>query len=346
MSSLMKKGDLCLVTGVSGYLASWLAKDLLERGYRVRGTVRRLDDESRNVALGAILPGAELVAADLRDSRGWREVMEGVDWVFHVASPQAVPSETDRTGGAVSGTEFVLSAAFASETVRKVVVTSSEAAIAYGYPRSRQHFTEDDWTDLSGAAGRFDYFRSKTLAEKLAWEMAGDPARNPRGVPLATICPGFILGPSLVPWARYSLQTIKGMIERKPPFSLDMMGHSVDVRDCAAMHIAVMDKPETAGRRHFCFSMVGKMVETPRLIRELYGARGLNPSTFVIPTWLLFLMKPFNSDIGAIYGKLGHANVYETKWPDVYSYRYTDPRVSIRDTIESMAAYGWITLRH
>jgi hypothetical protein len=57
-------------------------------------------------------------------------------------------------------------------------------------------------------------------------------------------------------------------------------------------------------------------------------------------------MKPFNSDIGAIYGKLGHANVYETKWPSVYSYRYTDPRVSIRDTIESMAAHGWITLRH
>lgn len=341
----MAKGDLCLVTGVSGYLGSRLARDLLERGFRVRGTVRRLDDAERNRVLCGILPGIELAAADLRAPGGWAAAMAGVDWVFHVASPQAVPTETDRTGGALSGTEFVLAAAFAAGTVKKIVVTSSEAAIAYGYPRSRRHFTEDDWTDLSGAAGRFDYFRSKTLAERLAWDMARDPLRNPRGVPLATVCPGFIIGPSLVPWARYSLQTIKDMIDRKPPFSIDMTGHSVDVRDCAAMHIAVMDDAATDGRRHFCFGMVGKVVETPRIIRALYGRRGLNPGTFVLPTWVLFLLKPFVADIGVLYGKLGHANVYETKWPGVYAYRHTDPRASIRDTIESMAAHGWITLR-
>lgn len=68
--------------------------------HRVRGTVRGLEDETRNAALSAILPGAELAAADLRDSGGWREAMDGVDWVFHVASPQAVPSETDRTSAA------------------------------------------------------------------------------------------------------------------------------------------------------------------------------------------------------------------------------------------------------
>ncbi len=200
MASLMRKGDLCLVTGVSGYLASWLAKYLLEEGYRVRGTVRRLDDPARNDAVRNILPGIELVAADLRVRDGWTEAMAGVDWVFHVASPQAVPTESHRTEGAVSGTEFVLAAAFGSDTAKKVVVTSSEAAIAYGYPRSRQHFTEDDWTNLDGDAGRFDYFRSKTLAERLAWDLARDRNLNPRAVPIATICPGFILGPSLVPW--------------------------------------------------------------------------------------------------------------------------------------------------
>lgn len=345
MSGIMAKGDLCLVTGVSGYLASWLAHDLLAAGFRVRGTVRSLDDVRRNEALQAILPGVDLVAADLRRRDGWAQAVAGCRWVFHVASPQAVPSETDRTGGAVAGTEYLLAAAFAEASVEKVVLTSSEAAIAYGYPRSRQRFTEDDWTDLSGDAGRFDYFRSKTLAERLAWEMARDPARNPRGVPLATICPGFIIGPSLVPWARYSLQTIRDMIDRKPPFALDMMGHSVDVRDCAAMHVALMDNPATAGHRHFCFGMVGKMVETPRIIRNLYSSRGLKPGTLVMPTWLLFLMKPFNADIGAIYGKLGHPNVYETKWPGVYRYNHVDPRETIRDTIESMVQHGWIALK-
>jgi nucleoside-diphosphate-sugar epimerase len=304
--------------------------------------VRNVGDDERNRQLLAILPGVELVAADLRDSAGWTEAMEGVDWVFHVASPQAVPTETDRTGGAVSDTEFVLAAALAAPSVRKVVLTSSEAAIAYGYPRSKTLYTEDDWTDLSGPAGRIDYFRSKTLAEKLAWEMTNDPRRNPRRVALATVCPGFILGPSLVPWARYSLQTIKGLIDRNPPFSLDMMGHSVDVRDVALMHIAVMDNSETAGNRHFCFGITGKMVELSRTIRELYGDRGLRPTTFVMPTWILGLLRFAVPDIGGIYGKLGHKNEYLTKHPGIYRYAYTDQHQSVRDTIESMVQHGWL----
>ncbi|WP_051960540.1 NAD-dependent epimerase/dehydratase family protein [Devosia riboflavina] len=345
MTNLMKPGDLCLVTGVSGYVASWLAKDLLDQGFRVRGTVRNIGYDERNRQLLDILPGVELAAADLRNRSGWAEAMQGVDWVFHVASPQAVPTETDRTGGAVSGTEFVLAAAFATPSVRKVVVTSSEAAIAYGYPRSKTLYTEDDWTDLSGGAGRIDYFRSKTLAERLAWEMARDSRRNPRHVPLTTVCPGFILGPSLVPWARYSLQTIKGMIDRNPPFSLDMMGHSVDVRDVALMHIAVMNNPSTDGHRHFCFGVTGKMVELPRIIRELYGERGLKPSTFVMPTWILGLLRFVVTDISGIYGKLGHKNEYRTKYPGVYRYAYTDQRRSVRDTIDSMEKHGWLSLK-
>jgi hypothetical protein len=87
MTSLMKANDLCLVTGVSGYLASWIAKDLLEKGFRVRGTIRSLRDESKLQTMRRLLPGVELVAADLRSP---------CQWIFHVASPQAVPSEKDR----------------------------------------------------------------------------------------------------------------------------------------------------------------------------------------------------------------------------------------------------------
>src|SRR5262245_6567686 len=108
MESVVKEGDLCLVTGASGYLGSWTAKYLLEQGFRVRGTVRSLDDKARNETLRQLLPGIELVAADLREEEGWGAAVSGVKWVFHVASPQAVKSERDRTGGAVSGTRFVL----------------------------------------------------------------------------------------------------------------------------------------------------------------------------------------------------------------------------------------------
>src|SRR5262245_12697218 len=99
----MNKGDLALVTGVSGYLASWLAKQLLAQGYRVRGTLRNFDDAARIATLRSLLPGVELVAADLRREQGWSSAIDEARWIFHVASPQAVPSERDRTSGAISG---------------------------------------------------------------------------------------------------------------------------------------------------------------------------------------------------------------------------------------------------
>jgi nucleoside-diphosphate-sugar epimerase len=179
-SGVMQPGDLCFVSGVSGYLGSWIAKELLDGGFRVRGSVRSLGDTERVAALRKLLPGVELIAADLRREEGWSRAIAGCRWVFHVASPQAVKSESDRTGGALSGTRFLLTAAAADPVVQKVVVTSSEAAIAYGHPRSKRHFDESDWTDLGGLDRRADYHRSKTLAERWAWDWADDVKLNPR----------------------------------------------------------------------------------------------------------------------------------------------------------------------
>ncbi|WP_261540451.1 NAD-dependent epimerase/dehydratase family protein [Burkholderia multivorans] len=342
----MKIGDLCLVTGVSGYLASWIAKQLLDQGFRVRGTVRTLGDESRNNALRRLLPGIALVAADLRSPQGWAEAVTGVRWVFHVASPQAVPSERDRTGGAVAGTRHLLQAALASASVEKIVLTSSEAAIAYGHPRAKQHFTEDDWTVLDGPAGKNDYFRSKTLAERLAWDMVSDRSANPGGIPLAVINPSFIAGPSLVPWGRFSLDLVKNVAEGRIPAFPDMVNYAVDVRDCAVMHIAIMDDPAANGHRHFSFGAVGKMVRIAQVIREQYADRGFAPRARVIPTWVLGVARLFSSQVGSLYSKLSQPNVYETKWPDVYRYRYRDFDQIIVDSMDSMLAHGWIKPRH
>lgn len=136
----MQPGDLCFVSGVSGFLGSWIAKELMDGGFRVRGSVRSLGDADRVAALRNLLPGVEWVAADLRMEDGGRQALAGCQWVFHVASPQAVKSESDRTGGALSGTRFLLTAAAAAAepTVQTVVVTSSEAAIAYGHRYARR----------------------------------------------------------------------------------------------------------------------------------------------------------------------------------------------------------------
>jgi dihydroflavonol-4-reductase len=288
------------------------------------------------------LPGLELVAADLRSPDGWAAAVVDVEGVFHVASPQAVPSERDRTGGAVEGTRHVLQAAMASQSVAKIVLTSSEAAIAYGHPRAKQYFTEADWTVLDGAAGKNDYFRSKTLAERLAWEMVANVQINPRGIPLSVINPGFIAGPSLVPWARFSLDLIKNLAEGRIPAVPDMLTHVVDVRDCAGMHIALMANPATNGHRHFSFSTEGKMVRMAEVIAARYAKQGYAPRTRVIPTWLLGLIGVFSSQVGGLYSKLGQANQYETRWPDVFHYQYRDFDQIIADSMDSMFAHAWL----
>lgn len=343
MNAMMNKGDLCLVTGASGYLGSWIAKLLLDEGFRVRGTIRSLNDPDRVAAIRAILPGIELVAADLRAPAGWDEAANGVRWVFHIASPQAVPSEKDRTGGAVQGTEYLMRAALASPSVEKIVLTSSEAAIAYGFPRSKQRFTEDDWTVLDGAAGKNDYFRSKTLAERLAWNLVRDPAANPRRVPMAVINPSFIAGPSLVPWGRFSLDMLGNIATGRIPALPDMVNHVIDVRDCAAMHIALMQNPAADGHRHFAFAATGRMTDMTDAIRAHYGHLGFSPKSRTIPTWLLRMIAPFSGQVGSMVSKLGGANLYVPRNPDIYRYRYTDPDQIIRDSMDSMIEHGWLT---
>ncbi len=336
----MKQGDLCLVTGVSGYLGSWLAHELLKDGMRVRGTVRNVDDTKKTDVVRGLLPGVELVSADLRKADGWQEAVAGCQWIFHVASPQAVPGETDRTGGAVSGTEYVMRAALAEASVQKIVVTSSEAAIAYGFPRSKKVFTEDDWTRVNGPAGRSDYFRSKTLAEQLAWTLAGHPQVNPRQVPLTTICPSFIAGPSLVPWGRYSLESIKGVADGGVPVLPDIVNRVVDVRDCARMHIALMSNPATNGHRHFSFGIETSQKTMLDAMRKHYGHLGYGKKTRIAGHWLIGTVGLFMGDAAAIASKVGVKTRYETLWPGVYQYQYTDFEAVLRASMESLFQHG------
>jgi nucleoside-diphosphate-sugar epimerase len=341
----MEVGDLCLVTGVSGYVGSWIAKILTEQGFRVRGTVRNLADREKVTLVTALLPDVELVAADLRATEGWNRAVEGVRWVFHVASPPAVVSEQDCTGGAVQGTEYLMGAALAEESVEKIVLTSSEAAIAYGFPRAKQRFTEDDWTVLTGAAGKNDYFRSKTLAEKSAWKLATDKMKNPREVPLGVINPSFIAGPSLVPWGRFSLETLASLATGKTAALPDMVNHVVDVRDCAAMHIALMADAAANGRRHFSFAVTGKMTDMTDAIRKNYGHLGFKPKPWVIPTWILRAASPFSAEVGGMISKIGTANAYVPDRPDAYRYRYTDIEAIITASMDSMIGHGWLVPR-
>ncbi|CAK9256970.1 unnamed protein product [Sphagnum jensenii] len=339
ISEQMQPGDLCLVTGGSGFLASWIEKYLLEGGYKVRGTVRSLQDKKLET-LRDLLPGVEFVEADLREERGWTSAVEGCKWVFHVATPQATKSEKNRTSGALSGTKHVMAAALASNTVKKIVVTSSEAAIAYGHPRSKSDFSEDDWS--IGVDKFEDYMQSKTVAEKKAWEMANDTSQNPQNIALSTINPSLVLGPTLVPWSRFSLSMIQDIAEGRIPLLPNMSLHVVDVRDCARMHIAIMHDRSTDGHRHLSFGASGKFVDLAIAIRTDYADRGFKPSTSVAPWWVLWLPSFFSKDVATIYSRIGNFQPYRTKYPEVYKYEFTSFRDIVRASMDSILEHKWI----
>ncbi len=128
------------------------------------------------------------------------------------------------------------------------------------------------------------------------------------------------------------------------PFS-PLPGHEVDVRDCVRMHIALMDDPASDGRRHFCFGTTNGMDEIARVIRENYAKIGLSPHPRQAPGWLMWLMSFVSTDIASIYSKLGHPNLYETKWPSAYHYRHIDIDASVKASIDNMLEHRWLTPR-
>jgi dihydroflavonol-4-reductase len=227
-----------------------LAAALLRDGQPVRATVRTPDGEDglRTAVRrgGADDAGLEVVVADLMADDGWKAAMAGCDEVYHVASPipAAQPNDPDELiVPAREGTLRVLRAA-RDAGARRVVLTSSFAAVGYT-PKPGAEYTEDDWTD-PGMPGLPAYPRSKTVAERAAWDLM---ASDGGSTELVVVNPTFILGPTLTTELRSSMQLVKGMLDgtlnvvRRQRFGL------ADVRDVADLHIRAMRVPAAAGQR-------------------------------------------------------------------------------------------------
>lgn len=192
-------GDLVLVTGASGFIASHIVKLLLEQGYRVRGTVRSLNDKKKVEPLRRLVPELnhklELVEADLLQEKCWFDAVKDCQYVIHTASPFPVEVPNDESlliKPAVNGTNFVLNACVQEWTrVKRVVLTSSVAAI-YGNKYVQDYkYNEKDWPHDQNL---FPYSKSKYLAEKAAWDFVQQREKN--NLPcfeLAVINPGYVM---------------------------------------------------------------------------------------------------------------------------------------------------------
>lgn len=307
MESSGERIQTVLVTGGSGFLGGWCLVELLRRGYRVRTTVR---DAARERAVRAGLEAAagdggdraSVVVADLSRDDGWQEAVAGCDRVLHVASPfpSTQPSDPDELiVPAREGTLRVLRASL-DAGVERVVVTSSVAAIRNRRDGRPGPLTEEDWTDPTNPR-LTPYTRSKTIAERAAWELVRERGESER---LAVVNPGAILGPLRGEGRSYSLELVGRLLRGMP--AMPRLGFSfVDVRDVAALHVDAMTAPEAAGERFIAVERFMWMSEVAAVLRERLGEAAAKVPSRTAPNLAVRAMGLFDPSVRSIVGDLG-----------------------------------------
>jgi len=287
-----------LVTGASGYIASWIVKYLLEQGEKVHGTVRSLkntDKISHLLDLQKKFPEQLLLfEADLLNKESFRKAMTGCNIVLHTASPFVIAKlkdvQKELIQPALEGTRNVLTLANEFPEIKKIVVTSSAAAIysdAADISKTRNNvFTEDHWnTESNEKYNPYQY--SKTIAEREAWKIAGEQKQWQ----LTTINPGFVMGPSLSKRLdSTSVDMMRSLINGKVKSGVPNLYFGVvDVRDVAKAHILAATK-ENAKGRHICTNTTMSLLEVAKILREKYPNLPIPKS--LAPKFLLYLVGP------------------------------------------------------
>lgn len=298
-----------LVTGGSGFIGSRCILQLLAAGHQVRTTVRDLKREAGVRSLlkqGGTEPGDRLsfFAANLQSDAGWPEAVTGCDYVLHIASPfpAEVPKHEDELiVPARDGALRVLRAA-RNAGVKRVVMTSSFAAVGYGHPPQSQPFNESDWTNLE-ARDLTAYVKSKTIAERAAWDFI---AREGGAVELSVVNPVAVFGPVLGKDYATSIMIVQMMLDGAMPGAPRIELGAVDVRDVADLHLRAMTHPAAAGERFL--AVAGDflpLIEIARILKTRLGASAKKVPTRQLPNWLLRLIAPLQPSVRQILPELG-----------------------------------------
>ena len=285
-----------LVTGATGYLASWIIKQLLHEGHTVHGTVRSLEKKDKYEYLTEMEKEStgklKLFEANLLDDHSFDSAMEGCELVIHTASPFKVTgiknARKELVDPALQGTRNVLHSANKSETVKRVVLTSSVVAI-FGdsieiEKTEKGKFTEEHWNTTSSEKHQ-PYPYSKTLAEKEAWKIAD----SQKEWDLVVINPGFILGPSLNK-NNYGTSTefMADMGNGKYKTGIPNAYHGVvDVRDVAKVHILAGFTPSANGR-HVAVANKKSFLDIAKVLRNNFPSYPLPKNSVPKPVvWII-----------------------------------------------------------
>lgn len=323
-----------LVTGGTGFLAGWIIRNLLEKGYMVRTTVR---SEKKTESVVRMLQNESVdtenlsfAVADLTKADGWDAAMEGVDSVLHVASPLGGDNHEDPSliPIAKSGVENVLRAAV-NAGIPKVVMTSSQAACFPEKSNENPALNEEFWTDIDNRYCT-NYMRSKIVAEKTAWEIIS----KQKNTQLTTILPSAVLGPYMG-GKRSSTDQIFEMILKGMPCP-NVVYSVVDVRDLAELHILAMENSNTNGERILAVSEEMTMPEMARYLKQELGSKGKKINTIVIPDFLISFMAKFNAPMKVLNSMIGFK--YHISNEKALSLLQWNPRPA-RETVLDSAKY-------
>ena len=280
-----------LVTGGSGFIGCHTILQLLNAGHSVRTTVRDLkrEPEVRAMLKQGGAKGDERLsffAADLHHDTGWAAAVADCDYVLHVASPfpASVPKHEDELiVPAREGTLRVLRAA-RDARVKRVVLTSSFAAIGYGHPPQNAPFDETYWSDVTGGDVTA-YVRSKTLSERAAWDFI---AREGRDLELAVVNPVAVFGPVLGPDYSTSILLIQRLMLGAVPGSPRLSFGVIDVRDVADLHIRAMTHPAAKGERFLGVAGDFMLIhDIAKVLKHRMGEAGKKVPIRQLPNWLV-----------------------------------------------------------
>lgn len=328
-----------LVTGGNGFIAQHCVAQLLTRGYAVRATLRDLSGEPRLRRAMAKSDEQDrqlsFVRADLTQDQGWSEALEGITFVLHTASP--VPMRPPRNEDEVlvparDGTLRVLRAAAAAR-VKRVVLTSSIAAIVSGKSHARDVvYGEGEWSELGGKISA--YSKSKTLAERAAWDLQRSLAA-PERFELCTINPSYVIGPNLSGAFNTSNEIVRKLLAREVPGVPRIFFPLVDVRDLAEAHLLAMEHQSANGRR-FVASAEDYWY---RDIAQVLLGGGYQVPARQVPDWLVHVVSWFDPTARLVLDDLGKSYGLATEpIREVLGWKPRPVRESILDTARSLRA--------
>ncbi len=337
--------ETVLVTGGTGFIASWCIVELLKRGFAVCTTVRSLSREQvvRTTISAAIDPDDRLtfVAADLTSDVGWDEAVAGCDYVLHVASPLGYENPKDPDAliiPARDGTLRVLRAA-TKAGVKRVVMTSACAAASPPLYSEDSVSDETLWTDPDDSR-LSAYRKSKTLSERAAWQFMKD---YDGPTTLTTILPGAVFGPVLTADNLGSVQVIGRFLQGRMPGNPRIGLEVVDVRDLADVHIRAMTSTQAAGQRFIAVSEFIWMSDIAKTLRAKLGAAASKVPTRTLPDYAIRFLARFDPALRTILPGLGRKNRHTSqKAQRVLAWKPRPAAETVVDCAESLISWNAI----